>query len=75
MRFEIPMICFHYVNVSVLIQFSLKPLSHWDATSSRWVWESIAKPLRTIAKCSNGIAKFSHASRTRRDRFTKDLNM
>ena len=24
MRFEIPTICFHYLNVSVLIQFSLK---------------------------------------------------
>ena len=48
MRFEIPTICFHYVNVSVLIQFSLKPLSHWDATNSRWVWESIRQ---TIANC------------------------
>ena len=34
-----------------------------------------AKPSRTVAKLSHGIAKASHASRTRRERFAKVLNM
>ena len=34
-----------------------------------------AKPSRTVAKRSHGIAKSSHASRTRRERVAKVLNM
>ena len=34
-----------------------------------------AKPSRTVAKRSHGIAKSSHASRTRREWVAKVLNM
>ena len=43
---------------------TIKPLSHWDAMSSRLFCESIRK---IVAKRSHGIAKSSHASRTGRE--------
>ena len=46
----------------------LKPISHWDATSSRLFCKSI---LETVAKRSHGIAKCSHASRTGREHVAK----
>ena len=68
-------VCGTYEKQAFVIQtykIYLKPLSHWDATSLRWVCESIRK---TVAKRSHGIAKSLHASRTRRERFVKVLNI
>ena len=46
---------------NIIRRINIKPLSHWDATSSQWVCESIHQ---TVAKGSHGIPKSLHASRT-----------
>ena len=51
---------------------TIKPLSYWDAMSSRLFCESIRK---IVAKRSHGIAKSSHASRTGRELLAKVFNM
>ena len=50
-----------YKQNQTFLNSTIKPLSHWDAMSSRLFCESIRE---TVAKCSHGIAKSSHASRT-----------
>ena len=51
----------------------LKPLSHWDATSSRWVCESIRKTVancrETVAWYCKGLACIANSSRTVRQSF------
>ena len=44
----------------------LKPLSHWDATSLRWVCESIRQ---TVANCRETFACIANSSRTGRQSF------
>ena len=51
---------------------TIKPLSHWNAMSSRLFCESIRK---IVGKRSHGIAKSSHASRTGRELLAKVFNM